>query len=145
MRIAIIFALALSGCAGPPTGAWRGGVAPTSDARGEAGGEAAELSGRLAGATYGRVPGPAVSCVEVVDLRSNRALGGGLLLFEGDGGRQWVNRVQNCPALGYGRSVRLAAPVARLCRGGAVEVVDRGSNAALGTCALGDFLTYVPR
>jgi hypothetical protein len=107
--------------------------------------ERAEMAARLAGATFGRTPGQPTSCVDVADLRSNRALGAELILFDGADGRQWVNRVQNCPALRYNRTVRLTAPVARLCRGGQVEVMDAGGATALGRCAVGDFLSYVPR
>jgi hypothetical protein len=124
--------LALDGCA---TGA---GTDSGSD-------ETAELSARLAGATYGRVPGPPVSCVTLTDLRGNRALGRELILFEGTGGRQWVTRVRNCPGLEYGRTLGFNAPSGRLCRGDAAQVLDPRSNAVLGSCAMGDFLSYVPR
>jgi len=104
-----------------------------------------EVAARLAGATFGRVPGQPVSCVTVAELTRNRALGSELVLFEAQGGRLYANRIQNCPALAYERSVRLAAPTARLCRGEKVEVLDKAGAAVLGTCAVGDFLTYEPR
>ena len=107
--------------------------------------ETAELSARLSGATFGRVPGPPVSCVTLAEVRGNRALGRELILFEGTSGRQWVNRVGNCPGLDYGRTLRVNAPSGRLCRGDAVQVMDPGSQAVLGSCTMGDFLTFVPR
>lgn len=130
---ALAFALALCGCAtasAPPPAA---------------GGDDAELGARLAGATYGRVPGRPVSCVAVADLTANRALGRPLLLFYGSDGRLFANRVQSCPALRYGYSVRLKTVAAQLCRGSAVELLDARGDSVAGPCTIGDFLTYEPR
>jgi len=137
MRMTKLMALAgiaasLAGCA-----------ARTASAPADA--EGAELSARLAGATYGRAAGPPVSCVEVAQLTANRALGRSLLLFEGAEGRLYANRTAACPALRYGHSIRLKAVTARLCRGDAVEIVDARGGAVPGNCTIGDFLTYQPR
>lgn len=109
------------------------------------GDSAAELSARLAGATYGRVPGPPVNCVEVAELRANRALGASLLLFQGVEGRLYANRTQSCPALRYGHSIRLKTVTARLCSGQAVDIVTARGALVPGNCTLGAFLTYLPR
>jgi hypothetical protein len=130
--IALITGLALAGCA----------AAGTNKAGGEDG---AELSARLAGATFGRAPGQPVSCVEVAQLTGNRALGRPLLLFEARDGRLYANRVQSCPNLRYGYSVRLKTVSARLCRGHQVEILDTRGAVVPGTCTIGDFLTYEPR
>lgn len=131
--LVIILALAASGCA---TG---GAAAP------EGRDETAELSARLAGATFGRVPGPPVSCITLAEVRGNRALGSELVLFEGNDGRQWVNRVGSCPGLNYGRELRIASATGRLCRGDTAQTVDPRTGQAVGGCTMGDFLTYVPR
>jgi hypothetical protein len=143
MTKAALFLLAfeLAACGGGPRHLSSAGGRASPD-RGQPD-ERAEMAARLAGATYGRTPGQPASCVNVADLRSNRALGTELILFEGQDGRQWVNRVQGCRPLSYNRIVRLTSPVARLCRGDQVEVM--GGSTVLGRCAIGDFLTYVPR
>jgi len=128
--------LALAGCATSPAGT--AGTATAPD-------ETAELSARLAGATFGRVPSQPVSCVTLTELRGNRALGRELILFEGTGGRQWVTRARDCRGLDYGRTLRINAPSGQLCRGDAAQVLDSQSNAVLGSCTMGDFLAYVPR
>ena len=127
---------ALTGCA---TGAGSGAASAGADD------QSGDLAASLAGATFGRVPGPPVSCVEVAELRANRALGPTLLLFEGADGRLYANRTQSCPALRQGHQVRLKTVTARLCRGNSVAIVtDRGAAVA-GNCTIGDFLTYTPR
>jgi hypothetical protein len=131
LTVLLAIAAALAGCAAGTASA------PADE-------EGAELSARLAGATFGRVPGPPVSCVEVSQLSANRALGRSLLLFEGVGGRLYANRTAACPALRYGHSIRLKSVTARLCRGQAVEILDTRGALVPGACTIGDFLTYQP-
>ena len=121
------------------------GCAAGTSSQPSAGGDEAELSASLAGATFGRVPGQPVNCVEVAQLTANRALGSSLLLFEGQQGRLYANRTRSCPALRYGHSVRLKSVTARLCSGQAVDIVDARGALVPGACTIGPFLTYVPR
>jgi hypothetical protein len=122
----------LAGCAAG-TGSTKGGE------------DGAELAASLAGATFGRVPGQPVNCVEVSQLTGNRALGQSLLLFEGVEGRLYANRTLSCPALRYGHSVRLKTVTARLCSGNAVDIVNARGAVVAGNCTIGRFLTYNPR
>jgi len=138
MALIPAFAL-LAGCAAGT------GSAGASGSAGAGGGEGAELAASLAGATFGRVPGQAVDCVEVSQLTGNRALGPSLLLFAGVEGRLYANRTQSCPALRQGHSVRLKTVTARLCGGNAVDIVDERGTLVRGKCTIGRFLTYQPR
>jgi hypothetical protein len=121
------------------------GCAAGTSSQSSAGGDEAELSASLAGATFGRVPGQPVDCVEVSQLTANRALGPSLLLFEGQEGRLYANRTQSCQGLAYGHSVRLKTVTARLCSGNAVDIVDSRGARVPGNCTIGRFLTYTPR
>ena len=143
LLLAPVLAVALAACGGGPR-RLSSSASQTSEHQREPD-EASEMAARLAGATFGRVPGQPVSCVDVSQISSNRALGRSLLLFEGVDGRQYANRVQNCPILRYGHSVRLKTVTARLCSGNEVEVLDPRGTAIPGNCSVGDFLTYVPR
>ncbi len=135
-RVSLFLLAALAGCAaGGGAGA---GPATQRD-------ETAEMSARLAGATFGRVPGQPVSCIPLTEVSGNRALGPELVLFDGDNRRQWVSRVQNCAGLRYGRALRVISPTGRLCRGDTVQLFDPRTNTASGRCTMGDFLTYEPR
>jgi len=124
--------LALAGCA-------------ASTAQAPQGEDQAEVAARIAGATFGRVPGQPVSCINVADVRVSRALSSQLILFEAADGRQWVNRASACAGLSYNRAVRLQNPTAQLCRGHQVQVTDPAGRTVYGTCTVGDFLTFVPR
>jgi len=121
------------------------GCAAATATKASSGDDGAELSASLAGATFGRVPGQPVDCVEVSQLTGNRALGQSLLLFEGLEGRLYANRTLSCPALRHGHSVRLKTVTARLCSGNAVDIVDARGAVVAGNCTIGRFLTYHPR
>jgi len=129
---ALVAAVALGGCA-------------AGAGQRQQGENAGEVSARLAGATYGRVPGQPVSCINVADVRVSRALSGELILFEAADGRQWVNRASSCTGLSYNRAVRLQNPTAQLCRGHTVQVTNAAGTAVYGSCTVGEFLTFVPR
>jgi len=129
---ALLAILTLAGCA-------------AGTAQSPQGEDQAEVAARIAGATFGRVPGQPVSCINVADVRVSRALSSQLILFEAADGRQWVNRASACTGLSYNRAVRLQNPTAQLCRGQSVQVTDAGGGTVHGTCTVGDFLTFVPR
>jgi hypothetical protein len=86
--------------------------------------------------------GPPVSCVDLHQLRGNHSVGDAIV-FEGSGGRLWVNRpAGGCPDLGYGRALQTRTPSTRLCRGDIATVFDPVSRTQYGACGLGDFQPY---
>jgi hypothetical protein len=90
-----------------------------------------------------RASGPAVSCVPLRDLRSNRSAGEGAIVFEGTGGRLWVNRPPaGCPDMRFGRSLQIRTTGSQLCRGDIAVVFDPVSGMEFGGCGLGDFEPY---
>ncbi len=99
---------------------------------------------QLASALQGYEPaGPPVSCVEMRDLRGNRSAGESAILFEGNGGRLWVNRpAAGCPELDSGRALQTRTTATRLCRGDIATVFDPVSGVQYGGCGLGDFEPY---
>ena len=98
---------------------------------------------RLGEALAGRVAGPAVNCVSQRNLRGNRSIGEGVILFESTGGVVYVNRPPaGCPSLGFGRTLVTRTTGTQLCRGDTATVVDMSSGMGFGGCALGDFTPY---
>lgn len=103
------------------------------------GAEQSELSVALAG----RAAGPTVSCVNLRDLRGNRSVGEGAILFEGRGNTLYVNRPPaGCPDLRDHRTLITRTPSTRLCQGDIATVVDASSGIQYGGCGLGDFTPY---
>lgn len=101
--------------------------------------EQSELSVALAG----RVAGPTVSCVNLRDIRGNRSVGEGAILFEGVGGTVYVNRPPaGCPDLRETRTLITRTTTGRLCSGDIATVSDLTSGMQYGSCGLGDFTPY---
>jgi hypothetical protein len=96
----------------------------------------------LAEALAGYSPGATTSCVNSRDLEGNRSFGEQAILFDGTGDRQYLNRPNNCPTLGYGRALRVRSVSTRLCRGDIADVIDLSSRVSYGGCSLGDFTEY---
>jgi hypothetical protein len=89
-----------------------------------------------------RADGPPVSCVDLHQLQGNHSVGDAIV-FEGNGGRLWVNRpAGGCPDLGYGRALQTRTTSTRLCRGDIATVFDTASRMQYGACGLGDFEPY---
>ena len=87
--------------------------------------------------------GPPVSCVSLRDLQGNKSAGEGAIVFEGIGGRKWVNRPPaGCPSLEFGRTLRVRTSGSQLCRNDIVTVFDGVSGSESGGCGLGDFEPY---
>jgi hypothetical protein len=87
--------------------------------------------------------GPPVSCVRSPDLRGNRSVGRGAIVFSGSGGRKWVNETRgSCPSLEFGRALRFRMSSPQLCSGEIATVFDPGTGMEYGGCALGDFTPY---
>ena len=105
---------------------------------------AADDEARLAAQLAGYEPaGPPVSCVNMRDLHGNRSAGEAAIVFDGPGGRKWVNRpAGGCPSLEFGRALRTRTTSARLCRHDIATVFDPVSRTEYGGCGLGDFEPY---
>ena len=90
--------------------------------------------------------GAPVSCVNLRNLRGNRSAGEGAVIFDGPGGRLWVNRPPaGCPMLHSGNALQVRTPTGQLCRGEIVSVFDTGTGFHHGSCGLGDFTPYKRR
>jgi hypothetical protein len=92
----------------------------------------------------GRVAEPTRSCVSSRDLRGNRSVGEGVLIFDGPTRDViYVNRpAGGCPDLRQSRALLTRTPAAQLCRGDIATVFDPVSNIQYGGCGLGDFTPY---
>jgi hypothetical protein len=100
----------------------------------------AKLAAQLAG--Y-EPAGPPVSCVSMRDLEGNRSAGEAAIVFDGRGGRKWVNRpAGGCPSLEFGRALKTRTSSAQLCRGDIATVFDPVARIEYGGCGLGDFEPY---
>ena len=90
--------------------------------------------------------GPDVSCVNLRQLGGNRSAGEGAVIFDGTGGRLWVNRPSNgCPVLSSGRALQVRTPTGQLCRGDIAIVFDPVTGMEYGGCGLGEFTPYKRR
>ena len=92
----------------------------------------------------GRVQaGPTVSCVPQRDLRGNRSVGEGAIIFDGPGNLIYVNRPPaGCPDMRFGRALITRTTSSRLCAGDIVTVADLTSGSEYGGCGLGEFTPY---
>ena len=98
----------------------------------------------LSEALAGRVEGPTLSCVSSRQLRGNRSIGEGVILFRGSSRNTvYVNRPPaGCPEIRPGRALRTRTPSTRLCAGDIVEVFDPVHRMGYGGCGLGYFTEY---
>lgn len=123
----------LAGCAGAPS--------PSEEAA--AARRAARAETELADALKGKVAGKPVTCVNLRDIRSTKAIGDRTLIYEASARLVYRNDpVGGCPASGTGRTLVTRTPSTQLCRGDIVRVVDLTAGFDLGTCLLGDFTPY---
>jgi len=105
-----------------------------------AAGDEAKLAAELRGF---EPSGPPVTCVNMRDLQGNESAGEAAIVFDGNGGRKWVNRpAGGCPTLAFGRALRTRTTSAQLCRGDIATVFDPVSGSEFGGCGLGDFEPY---
>lgn len=103
----------------------------------------AEEASELRMAIGNRAPGRPVSCVSQRELRGNRSVGEGAIIFETIGNDIYVNRpAAGCPEIRLGRTLVTRTTGSQLCRGDIADVVDLVSNTSFGGCALGDFIPY---
>ena len=88
--------------------------------------------------------GPPVSCVPLRDLRGNKSVGEGAIIFEGTtSARLWVNRPSGgCSTLDFGRALVTRTTTSQLCSGDIADVIDPVANITYGGCGLGEFTPY---
>ena len=100
--------------------------------------------GRLAAALRDyEQTGPADACVSLRELRGNRSVGEGAIIFDGHGDRIWVNRPPaGCPSMNDFRALRTETTANQLCRGDIATVIDVGTGLHYGSCGLGEFTPY---
>ena len=92
----------------------------------------------------GRVAGTPVSCVSQRELRGNRSVGEGAIIFDGPSRNViYVNRPPaGCPELNFSRALITRTTTNQLCRGDIATVFDTASGIQFGSCGLGDFTPY---
>jgi hypothetical protein len=103
---------------------------------------AARGAADLAREIEGRVAGEPVACMDLDRVRSSRIIDRNAILYK-TGGTVYVNRLRS----GAGRLdeddiMVIRSSMSRICRGEAVELVDRGSHIAASFVLLGDFIPY---
>jgi hypothetical protein len=88
--------------------------------------------------------GPPVSCVNDRDLRGNRSVGEGVIIFDGPSSATlWVNRPPaGCPSLDFGRALVTRTTTSQLCSGDIANVIDPVAHMSYGGCGLGEFTPY---
>ena len=87
--------------------------------------------------------GPAESCVSLRQVRGNHSVGERAIVFEGLGGRIWVNRPRaGCPDLRHTRALRTETTTSQLCRGDIATIFDPANGIEFGACGLGEFTPY---
>ena len=87
--------------------------------------------------------GPPVDCFNMRDRQGNKSAGEAAIVFDGPGGRKWVNRpAGGCPSLEFGRALKTRTTSTRLCRHDIATVFDPVSRTEYGGCGLGDFEPY---
>ncbi|MDQ8756993.1 hypothetical protein RCO27_12215 [Sphingosinicella sp. LHD-64] len=98
---------------------------------------------RLATALEGRVAEPPVACVMSRQLRGNTPIDESTILFQGIGGRVYVNRTRNaCAGLRSWHALRSRRLGTSLCEGDLVVAFDPTSGVERGGCTLGEFEPY---
>ena len=105
-------------------------------------GEAARSNAEAALA--GLTAGEPQSCINQRDIRGNKGLGGGAILFTTNSSKLvYVNRPPaGCPELTSMRAMRTVSTTNQLCRGDLVTIFDPSAGIEYGSCGLGDFVPY---
>lgn len=114
-------------------------MAPVSAATAQQTNGEAALQTMLAG----RVAGAPVSCVSLPQLGSSNTIDGTAIVYRANGSRLYVNRPQNGGSSLDSDDILVTRTVgSQLCKGDAVDLVDRSSRAPKGFVILGDFIPY---
>ena len=103
--------------------------------------EAARAQAQLAQELRGRQAGEPQACVQLTQLRGSRGIGSDVVLFEGVGGRVYVNRPASGCRLRASETLVTRTPTGRLCSGDIAQVVDVPTG-PVGSCTLGAFVPY---
>jgi hypothetical protein len=98
---------------------------------------------QLAKLVAGRVPGKPVNCIPLRNIRSTRVLDGTAIVYEGNGGRLYVNR-PDAGAASLRRNDTLVTKTwgSQLCSLDTVRLLDWGSRFEHGFVGLGTFVPY---
>lgn len=103
--------------------------------------EAVRAQAQLAEELRGRQAGTPQACVSLTQLRGSRGIGPDVVLFEGVGGRVYVNRPAGGCRVRTGETLVTRTPTGRLCSGDIAQVVDMPTG-PVGSCTLGEFVPY---
>jgi hypothetical protein len=89
-----------------------------------------------------RTAGAPVSCISLTRARSSEVVPGRAIVYR-DGGTLYVNQPQSGADSLDGDSILVTRSIgSQLCRGEAVNLIDRGSRIQRGFVLLGDFVPY---
>lgn len=103
----------------------------------------ARAQARLDKALAGRVAGATVDCVDVARLSGPSVIDSRTILYRDMSRRIWRNDLpEQCGILRPERIVVLQLQGSQLCRGDAIDILDRGLNVPMGSCRLGGFTPY---
>lgn len=98
---------------------------------------------RLAAALENRVAEAPVACVQPRQIRGNTPIDENTILFQGTGGRVYVNRTRSsCAGLRAWHALRSRRIGTSLCEGDLVVGFDPASGIEYGGCTLGEFEPY---
>ena len=98
---------------------------------------------QLAKIVADRVPGKPVSCIRLHDVRSSRVLDGTAIVYEGLGGRLYVNRPKSgADTLRRDDILLTKTSTDELCNVDIVRLLDQGSRFEHGFVGLGEFVPY---
>jgi hypothetical protein len=120
LPLAVVAALALSGCT-----------------------DTAESAPKPSKAPAARVVGEAVSCIPIVQIRSSRVHDDRTIDFEMAGSKVYRNTLPNsCPGLGFEEGFTYETSLSQLCSTDIIYVLQRyGSDVRRGAgCGLGQFV-----
>ena len=114
------------------------GAAPAPD-----GERSTRAQAKLDKALAGRVAGATGDCVDVARLSGPSIIDSRTILYRDMSRRVWRNDLpEMCGILRPERIVVLQLQGNQLCRGDAIDILDRGLNVPMGSCRLGGFTPY---
>jgi hypothetical protein len=108
------------------------------------GGRGQDMRGndRVEKALAGRVAGEPRACIPFREVENTRVLGDDLILYEGRGGKAWLNQTNGSCGLKPHLATRRIGFGNSICAGEIINVVDPRTNMPRGSCGLGDFTPY---
>jgi hypothetical protein len=109
---------------------------------GEQGPMSAESSAAADRALAGRVAGAPENCIPATQVTSTRVLADDLILYEGRGRTDWLNRTRGSCGLKPYLSIRRQGIGGSICAGEIINVFDARNGMDRGSCGLGEFVPY---